>query len=83
MKLLKFGEPHELPEELRLSTLYGGGEGDVEVKIRVLKDTGKKTIIDQYIRFCEICSKQRRIHGNSETAVKEILRICKAISLHL
>ncbi|MBD5101132.1 MAG: hypothetical protein HDT27_00245 [Subdoligranulum sp.] len=71
------GEPRVLPEELCLSTLYGGGEGDVEVKIRVLKDTGKKNIIDQYIRFCEICSDQRRIHGNSETAVKEILRICK------
>ncbi|WP_337942695.1 hypothetical protein [Ruthenibacterium lactatiformans] len=71
------GEPRELPEELRLSTLYGGGEGDVEVKIRVLKDTGKKTIIDQYIRFCEICGEQRKIHGNSETAAKEILRICK------
>ena len=71
------GEPRELPEELRLSTLYGGGEGDVEVKIRVLKDTGKRTILDQYIRFCEICTEQRRIHGNTEKAVKEILRICK------
>ena len=71
------GEPRELPEELRLSTLYGGGEGDVEVKIRVLKDTGRKTIIDQYIRFCEICSEQRRIHGKAEKAIKEILRICK------
>ena len=70
------GEPRELPEEL-LSTLYGGGEGDVEVKIRVLKDTGKRTILDQYIRFCEICTEQRRIHGNTEKAVKEILRICK------
>ena len=71
------GEPRELPEELRLSTLYGGGEGDVEVKIRVLKDTGKRTILDQYIRFCEICTEQRRIHGNTEKAVKEILRICR------
>ena len=71
------GEPRELPEELRLSTLYGGGEGDVEVKIRVLKDTGKRTILDQYIRFCEICTEQRKIHGNTEKAVKEILRICK------
>ena len=71
------GEPRELPEELRLSMLYGGGEGDLEVKIRVLKDTGRKTIIDQYIRFCEICGQQRGLHGNSEQAAKEILRICK------
>ena len=71
------GEPRELPEELRLSTLYSGGGGDVEVKIRVLKDTGKRTILDQYIRFCEICTEQRKINGNSETAAKEILRICK------
>ncbi|MBD5095092.1 MAG: hypothetical protein HDT26_12630 [Subdoligranulum sp.] len=63
------GEPRELPVELRLFTLYGGGEGDVEVKIRVLKDTGKKTITDQYIRFCEICSEQRRIHGKAEQAM--------------
>ena len=73
------GESRELPDELRLSTLYSG-EGDavdVEVKIRVLKDTGKRTILDQYIRFCEICTEQRKIHGNTEKAVKEILRICK------
>ena len=71
------GEPRELPEELRLSTLYGGGEGDVEVKIRVLRDTGRKTIIDQYIRFCEICNEQRKSHGNTEKAIGEILRICQ------
>ena len=71
------GEPRELPEVLHLSDLYGGGEGDVEVKIHVLKDTGKKTIIDQYIRFCEICDEQRKIYGYTEKAVKEILRICR------
>ena len=71
------GEPRELPEVLHLSELYGGGEGDVEVKIHVLKDTGKKTIIDQYIRFCEICDEQRKIYGYTEKAIKEILRICR------
>ena len=71
------GEPRELPEELRLSTLYGGGGGDVEVRIRVLKNTGRNNIIDQYIRFCEICGQQRRAHGNTEKAIREILRICR------
>ena len=33
--------------------------------------------IDQYIRFCEICGEQRRLHSNTEKAIKGILRICQ------
>ena len=32
---------------------------------------------DQYIRLCEICGEQRRLHSNTEKAIKEILRICQ------
>ncbi len=69
------GEPRELPEELRLSDLYGGN-GDVELKVRVLRDSGEKNILDQYIRMCGICGEQRKKHGKSEDAANGILRAC-------
>ncbi|MCI9144346.1 MAG: hypothetical protein HFH87_17295, partial [Lachnospiraceae bacterium] len=37
----------------------------------------EKDIIGQYIIFCKVYSEQRKIHGNTELAVTETIRICK------
>lgn len=34
-------------------------------------------IIGQYIIFCKVYSEQRKLHGNTEKAVTETIRICK------
>lgn len=69
------GVPRQLPEVLRLSDMYSG-PGGVEVEIQVLRDTGAGTIVDQYIRFCEISNEQRKQYGYTMKAVEETLRIC-------
>ena len=69
------GVPRQLPEVLRLSDMYSG-PGGVEVEIQVLRDTGAGTIVDQYIRFCEISNEQRKQYDYTMKAVEETLRIC-------
>ncbi len=70
------GELRDLPDVLRFSDLYGGN-GDIELKVWVLKRTGENNIVDQYIRFCAIVDEQRKIHGYTRKAASEVLRICR------
>lgn len=70
------GEPREIPDVLHLSDLYSSEGGDVELTVHVLKDSGQKNIVDQYIRFSEICNEERKV-CRSEEAPGEILRRCK------
>lgn len=69
------GAPRQLPEVLRLSDLYDG-PGGAEVEIKVLRESGTGSIVDQYIRFCAISDEQRRQYGYTMKAVEETLRIC-------
>jgi len=69
------GEPRELPEVLRLSEMYEGS-GSVEVEVKVLRSMGTRSIVDQYIRFCEIADGQRKQYGYTVRAVEETLRQC-------
>ena len=69
------GTPRQLPEIMRLSDMYDG-PGGAEIEIKVLRDMGKGTIVDQYIRFCEISDAQRKQYGYTMKATEETLRIC-------
>lgn len=69
------GAPRQIPEVLHLSDMYDG-PGDVEVAVKVLWETGTGSIVDQYIRFCEISDEQRKQYGYTMKAVEETLRIC-------
>ncbi len=69
------GDRKDVPETLRLSGLYEGF-GDVEAQVHILGDKGTHSIIDQYIRFCEIADEQRRKYGRTQKAIEETLRIC-------
>jgi len=71
------GAPRQLPEVIRLSDMYEG-KGSVEVEVKVLQNQGGRSIVDQYIRFCEISDEQRRKYGYTAEAVEETLRICIA-----
>lgn len=67
------GEKKNVPAKLKLSDLYGGN-GCAEVEATVLTDSDG--ILGQYIAFCKISDEQRKLHGNSEQAAQEIVRIC-------
>ena len=69
------GERKDVPENLLLSDLYSGA-GDVEVRVKVLRGTGKGDIVDQYVRFCKIADEERKQHGRTVKAVEETLRRC-------
>lgn len=69
------GAPRQLPEVLRLSDMYDG-PGSAELEIKVLQNQGTDSIVDQYIRFCELSDEQRKRYGYTMKAVEETLRIC-------
>ena len=69
------GGKENAPETLSLSGLYGGG-GSAEIRVAVRCDTGSGDILDQYIRFCRIADEQRELHGRSQLAIEETIRIC-------
>lgn len=70
------GSKQDVPDVLRLSDLYEGG-GSVDLTVKVCRGTGKRDIVDQYVRFCEIADEKRKQYGQSQEAVAEILRQCE------
>ena len=72
------GTKKDVPELLRLSDLYGGGSGSVEVTVRVFRRTGTLDIVDQYVRFCEIADEERKTEGGKDEALRRIVERCRA-----
>ena len=50
---------------------------DVEVKAKVIYESDKDDIINQYIIFCKVFNEQTKQHGMTKKAVMETIRICK------
>ena len=71
------GSPRQTPDILRLSDMYEGA-GGAEIEIKVLRSAGTGSILDQYIRFCEISDEKRKEYGYTVRAVEETLRQCEA-----
>lgn len=69
------GERKNIPDTLLLSDLYEG-TGSVEVQVKVLRDDSSGDILAQYVRFCKIADNQRRLHGATQEAIDETIRIC-------
>ena len=68
------GRKENIPEVLRLSDLCGG-EGGVEVTVRILRG-GDSSIVGQYVEFCRIADEQRAMYGLTRQAIQETIRIC-------
>ena len=72
------GEKKNIPDIISLREDFFGGEKiSLDVEVKVLYQENEKDIIGQYIIFCKVYSEQRKIHGNTELAVTETIRICK------
>lgn len=66
------------PEWLSFSDIFFPDEECcIDARAKVLYVDYSKTIVDQYIRFCMVFDKQRKIHGNTEQAIMETIRTCR------
>lgn len=69
------GKRKNVPDILRLSDLYEG-PGSVEVEVKVLREENPQQILGQYFEFCKISDEQVALHGKTDTAASETIRIC-------
>jgi len=70
------GSEANVPDTIHLSDLYEG-TGDVDICVHVIRRTGTRDILDQYVRFCEIVDENRRKYGRTAEAVEKILQQCR------
>lgn len=54
-----------------------GADIDIEVKAKVIYESEKNDIINQYIVFWKVFDEQRMLYGMAEQTVKETIRMCK------
>ena len=72
------GDKGRKPDKISLSKEYfEGADIDVEVKAKVIYESDKDAIINQYIIFCKVFNEQTKQHGMTQKAVMETIRICK------
>lgn len=66
------------PDMISLSQEFFGGEDvDIEIKAKVIYESDKDNIINQYIVFCKVFNEQIKEYGMTKQAVTETIRICK------
>ena len=72
------GDRKEHPEYLSLSEeFFGGKEGFLDVKVKVLYGDEEDDIISQYVTFTKVYNEQMKVHGRTREAIMETIRICK------
>lgn len=72
------GERVHKPECISLSEeFFGGRQGAVEIKAKVLYGGEGKDIISQYVEFSKVYTKQVKERGYTREAVLETIRICR------
>ena len=65
------------PDKISLSKeFFEGADIDIEVKAKVIYESDKDDIINQYIIFCKVFNEQTKKHGMKK-AVTETICICK------
>lgn len=72
------GDKGRKPDKISLSEeFFGGADTDIEVKAKVIYESGTDDIINQYIIFCKVFNEQTKQHGMTQRAVAETIRVCK------
>ena len=72
------GNKGRKPDTISLSQeFFGGADIDIEIKAKVIYESDKDNIINEYIVFCKVFNKQIKEHGMTKQAVTETIRICK------
>ncbi|MEZ3435078.1 MAG: hypothetical protein K1W34_10745 [Lachnospiraceae bacterium] len=66
------------PDTISLSKeFFNGADIDIEIKAKVIYESDKDNIINEYIVFCKVFNEQIKVHGMTKQAVTETIRICK------
>ncbi len=72
------GSKGKKPDTISLSKeFFDGADIDIEVKAKVIYESDKDNIINEYIVFCKVFNEQIKEHGMTKQAVTETIRICK------
>ena len=72
------GNKGRKPDTISLSKeFFDGADIDIEVKARVIYESDRDNIINEYIVFCKVFNEQIKEHGMTKQAVTETIRICK------
>ena len=72
------GNKGRKPDKISLSKeFFESADIDVEVKAKVIYESDKDDIINQYIIFCKVFNEQTKQHGMTKKAITETIRICK------
>ena len=72
------GNRGQKPDKISLSKeFFGGADIDLEIKAKVIYESGQDDIINQYIIFCKVFNEQTKQYGMTQKAITETIRICK------
>ena len=72
------GNKGKKPDTISLSQeFFDGADIDIEIKAKVIYESDKDNIINEYIVFCKVFNEQIKEHGMTKHAVTETIRICK------
>ncbi len=72
------GNKGQKPDKIALAKeFFEGADIDIEVKAKVIYESDKDDIINQYIIFCKVFNEQTKQHGMTKKAVTETIRVCK------
>ena len=72
------GSKGRKPDTISLSQeFFDGADIDIEIKAKVIYESDKDNIINEYIVFCKVFNEQIKEYGMTKQAVTETIRICK------
>lgn len=72
------GNKGQKPDTISLSQeFFNGADIDIEIKAKVIYESDKNNIINEYIIFCKVFNEQVKAYGMTKQAVTETIRICK------
>ena len=72
------GDRKTRPAEVSLvQEFFKGKNSCIDVKVKMIYDGKEGDIINQYVIFTKVCNEQMAIHGRTQKAVLESIRICK------
>ena len=76
------GDRKNVPEILSLSQEFFSGQSPmVDATVRILRGGSKGDILSQYVAFTQVCREQVALHGRTQQAVEEIVRICQTTDI--
>lgn len=72
------GDRKTRPAEVSLAQeFFDGKQSCMDVKVKMIYDGEEGDIINQYVMFTKVCNEQMALHGRTQEAILEAIRICK------